>query len=98
MLYLSSKILIWKINFNIIHKIKNNFIKLTKLTIILIVINNKLIKIIITLRSNTSNNFLKINILITIKIYTKILNKIFSFLKILNQLLNNLIKVDQIIK
>jgi len=98
MLYLSSKILIWKINFNIIHKIKNNFIKLTKLTIILIVNNNKLNKIIITLRSNTSNNFLKINILITIKIYTKILNKIFSFLKILNQLLNNLIKVDQIIK
>ena len=98
MLYLSSKILIWKINFNIIHKIKNNFIKLTKLTIILIVINNKLIKIIITLRSNTSNNFLKINIIITIKIYIKILNKIFSFLKILNQLLNNLIKVDQIIK
>jgi replicative superfamily II helicase len=98
MMYLSSKIILWKINFNIIHKIKNNFIKLTKLTIILIVINNKLIKIIITLRSNTSNNFLKINIIITIKIYIKILNKIFSFLKILNQLLNNLIKVDQIIK
>ena len=96
MMYLSSKIILWKINFNIIHKIKNNFIKLTKLTIILIVIYNKLIKIIITLRSNTSNNFLKINIIITI--YIKILNKIFSFLKILNQLLNNLIKVDQIIK